>query len=110
VGFYKRLDRGIGYFRTPQDIAELRPVFPEDLFRGLPGIRVLAGASIVTMARGKRCPLTVAVDGTVLVSKWSEMVHVSDIHAIEVYTRPTGLPSWLAGSVSECGAVVIWTK
>lgn len=116
VGFYRRLERGIGYFRTPPDLAELRPIFPADLFHGLPGIRVLADGNVVTTAFGRSCPLTIALDRTILArdatgnSNWSEMVHVNDVHAVEVYTRPTGLPPWLAGSVSGCGAIVIWTK
>ncbi len=55
------------------------------------------------------CPLTIAVDG-IIVEGWTELLHPTDILALEVYPRPAGLPPWLAGSRSPCGAVVIWTK
>jgi hypothetical protein len=55
------------------------------------------------------CPLAVAVDG-LIVSNWTEVVHVNDIEAVEVYPSPAGLPAWMFGTRGRCGAVLIWTK
>jgi hypothetical protein len=112
VGFYQRSTRGFGYFLKPDDIQQLRPLFPEDLFYGMAGIRAVRSSDSVTLVRwpfSKPCPLTVAVDGFI-VSGWTELVHVNDVLALEVYPRPAGLPPWLAGTASPCGAVVVWTK
>lgn len=118
VGFYDRRARGFGYFRTPDDIEALHPVFPSDLFWSMPGIRVLSNGRLVTSSFHQGCNLSVAVDGFVVQwggragdsSTWTQFLHVSDIEAIEVYPRPAGVPAWLSGSVSPCGALVIWTK
>ena len=118
VGFYNRLAKGFGYFRTPQDLEERRPVIPSDLFWGVSGVRMLRDGRVVSSTSPGRCALSVAVDGMVVQqggrgggsSSWTELVPVSDIEAVEIYAQPGGVPAWLAGSVSPCGALVIWTK
>lgn len=107
-GFYQRMVRGIGYFLRPEDLEEMKPLFPEDLFSGMPGVRVLANGKMRSVSSG--CDLTVAIDGVRVIDDWWQVVHVKDIEALEVYPRPAGVPFWLFGSGSPCGAVVIWTK
>lgn len=109
VGFYRRQANGFGYFLTPEDLEALHPVFLEDLFWRTAGVRMLHDGRVVTLRFYQPCSLSVAVDGLV-VSDWTDVVHVSDIEAIEVYPSPAGVPSWLFGPVSWCGAIVIWTK
>jgi hypothetical protein len=116
VGFYSRRAKGFGYFRTPEDLEDLQPVFPEQLFYGMSGVRMLSDGTVVSLSysslsSNSPCPLTVAVDGHLLQdASWTELVHVNDIEAIEVYPRPNGVPVWLSGTVSPCGAIVIWLK
>ena len=43
-------------------------------------------------------------------SFWQDLVSPHEVAAIEVYAGQGGLPYWVAGAVSPCGAVVIWTK
>jgi len=43
-------------------------------------------------------------------SFWQDLVSVHEIAAIEVYAGQGGLPDWVAGDVSPCGAVLFWTK
>jgi hypothetical protein len=43
-------------------------------------------------------------------SFWQDLVSVHEIAAIEVYAGQGGLPHWVAGDVSPCGAVLFWTK
>ncbi len=125
VGFYKRQAKGFGKFRTPEDLEALHPIYPEDLFYGMSGVRVQSRGRVMGSAY-RLCALSVTVDGLLvqrggfLRSKavpsltddpsWTDLWHVKDIEAIEVYPRPGGVPVWLSGTVSPCGALLIWTK
>lgn len=109
MGFYRRQARGFGYFLTPDDLEALHPVFLEDLFWNMPGVRMRRDGRVETQRFYRPCSLSVAVDALV-VSNWTAVVHVGDIEAIEVYPSPAGVPAWLFGPVSPCGAVVIWTR
>ncbi len=119
VGFYKRQAKGFGQFRTPEDLEALHPIFPEDLFHGMSGVRVQSNGWV--LGSGYRpCALSVTVDGMLVqrggspgsktAPSWTDLWHVNDIEAIEVYPRPGGVPAWLSGTVSPCGAILIWTK
>ena len=115
VGFYKRQAKGFGQFRTPEDIEALHPIYHADLFYGMSGVRVLSNGSVLGSGF---CPLSVVVDG-LLVQRggtppsktdpsWTDLMHVNDIEAIEVYPHPGGVPVWTRSS--PCGAILIWTK
>lgn len=43
-------------------------------------------------------------------SHWQDLVTVQDIAAMEVFPGQGGLPAWVAGDVSPCGAILFWTK
>ena len=43
-------------------------------------------------------------------SAWQTLVNVTEVAAIEVYPGQAGLPSWVGGLRSPCGAILIWTK
>jgi hypothetical protein len=45
-----------------------------------------------------------------LQSGWKDHISVLDVAAIEVFPGAGGLPAFVSGSVSPCGAVLIWTK
>ena len=116
AGFYKRLATGFGYFRTPEQLDSLRPVFHAEVFAGMGGVRVGPDGRLQLRSFHKRCYLTVAIDGVIvergdpLEQSWIEIVHVNDIEAIEVFPGPVGVPVWLSRSVGNCGAVLVWTK
>lgn len=44
------------------------------------------------------------------VGKWSDLVHPDDLEAVEVYPGGAGMPVQVAGQISPCGAVLIWTR
>ena len=124
VGFYERQRKGFGHFLAPEDIEARRPTFPTDLFWGMSGVRVIRRNSydwdlIMPSAQGSlggsRCHPSVSIDGMVVQAGgrddgWQDLFHVNDIEAIEVYPRGAGLPGWMAGQVSPCGAILLWTK
>ncbi len=41
---------------------------------------------------------------------WQDIVNVVEVAAIEVFAGGAGLPDWVAGTLSPCGAILIWTK
>jgi hypothetical protein len=45
-----------------------------------------------------------------LQSGWKDHLSILDVAAIEVFPGAGGLPDFVSGSVSPCGAVLIWTK
>lgn len=130
VGFYDRLDAGIGFFLTREQIEEQRADRLIDLFRSFRGgqvVSVSSGAgqyeivmrgSTSMLIRGGTCYPTVAVDGGVVrrggpgaeVGTWDRVVHPDEVEAIEIYSGGAGLPAFVAGNTSPCGAIVIWTR
>jgi len=129
VGFFRRHERGIGQFLTPEDLAAMHLHFLRDLFWGMAGIRVRTGrtgevsvfkslGSLMTGMQGEACRLSVSVDGQGVEGggdyqfgsgPWTDVVHVNDIEAVEVYSSPAGVPGW-AARYSPCGAILIWTR
>lgn len=107
VGFYKRQASAWGFFQTPEDLEARHLILHEDLFSGMGGIRVRSRGRVITPSE---CELTIFLDGVVLTeTAWTDLVHVNDIEAIEVYPRLGGIPVW-ARRDSPCGAVIIWLK
>ena len=43
-------------------------------------------------------------------SFWQDLISIPEIAAVEVYPGQGGLPNWVSGDVSPCGAVLFWTK
>ncbi|MGH7699611.1 MAG: carboxypeptidase-like regulatory domain-containing protein, partial [Gemmatimonadales bacterium] len=115
-GFYKRVTNGFGYFRTPEQLDSLRPVYHAELFAGMGGVWTGPDGRVRSRSSHKKCYLTVAIDGVIVErggpseQPWTNVVHVGDIEAIEVFPGPVGVPVWLSRSVSECGAILVWTK
>jgi hypothetical protein len=129
VGFYRRQERGIGQFLAPEDLAGMHLHFLRDLFWGMGGIRVRTGrtgevtvfkslGALMTGMQGGPCRLSVSVDGQVVEGggnykigsgPWTDVVHVNDIEAVEVYSGAAGVPGW-ASRYSPCGAILIWTR
>ncbi|MBW3535005.1 MAG: carboxypeptidase regulatory-like domain-containing protein [Gemmatimonadetes bacterium] len=121
-GFVRRLQRGLGEFITPHDIEESAAISTEDLFAGLPGLRVGAVYSVprrapppgippesyprpdigetvqVRSSNGGWCVPTVYLDGSRvhyepdLGSTLSNMADIGAVDAIEVYRRTAEIP------------------
>lgn len=129
VGFYRRQERGIGQFLTPEDLAGKHLHFLRDLFWGMGGIRVRTSrtgevtvfkslGALMTGMQGGACRLSVSIDGQgvegggnhkIGAGPWTDVVHVNDIEAVEVYNSSAGVPGW-ASRYSPCGAIIIWTR
>jgi hypothetical protein len=124
AGFNERMVTGFGHFITPEEIQARNPRFMADLFRNVPGIRLIGGGSLSGTAieftnasiRGATCSPQVYVDG-VLVNvdpdfggSLEGVVDISQIAAVEVYTRASNVPLQWGGTNMGCGILLIWTR
>ncbi len=116
-GFYRRMQRGVGSFLSPADIAERTELQTIDLLQGLPGVRMtlnpLEGARV--QLRGSRgyCVPDLMVDGVRATwegtsARLDDLVPKEMIYAVEVHRGVSGMPIEF-GSFNSCGLVVIWT-
>ncbi len=133
VGFYQRRAMGFGHFLTEEQIEAKVPIRTTDLLRNMPGVRVLidrwTGEEYDVMMRGAEamfirggCMPSIVVDGYVVRAggitprgmgtppSLNGTVRATEIEALEVYNGPAGVPVGASGSVSPCGAVVVWRK
>ncbi len=121
VGFYDREEMGAGQIRTPEDLKRRPPQDVTDLLRGMNGVRVVRPQGTFTIdvlsnRRSAACRPSVSLDnriiqrGGVESTGWHENFDVREIAAMEVYAGQAGLPEHVAGPVSPCGAIVLWTK
>jgi hypothetical protein len=120
AGFYSRRDRGNGHFYTREEIEKRNPAMTTDLFRTIPGARVMngpGGFQRFIRFRGNRAgcaPLT-WLDGSPLGAGEFDLDAISprSIEAMEIYAGPATVPSQFVsvrGVASACGVIVIWTR
>lgn len=125
-GFYRRQRMGFGHYITRDEIAASAAFTLTDLLRRHPGVQVIAvdGETDVLLRSGRTmslrgiCLPSVAIDGNVIRSGGVNAVaglttlvpSVLNIEAIEIYNGQGGLPGWASGTVSPCGALLIWMK
>lgn len=116
-GFLERKKRGFGYFMDEDAIERRNPMFFSDLFRMMPGVRVIPGSFGGTvLMRGfgiqSWCQPTVFLDGMRMANVAGfgieSFVNSMDVRALEVYPRSAGLPAQFT-TMDQCGAIVIWT-
>ena len=113
-GFLERQERGIGYFVTRDDIEASAALRVSDLFRRIPGARVVRGSrggieSARVLLRGG-CAPRVVIDGMMLSGPVAidDLVATTQVEAVEVY-HGSNVPIRYAGR-SSCGVVMVWTR
>jgi hypothetical protein len=81
------------------------------MLRMMNGIQVQCPAVGPCRVTGTTSCLSLFVDGvwqrSILLD---ERVSPSNVYAVEVYPRRSALPQEFADPVSQCGAIVVWTK
>ncbi len=136
-GFYARKRRGWGIQLDREAIEAKVPVQVTDIFRNLPGVRVVGlgrnrytiemvgqppripsrsinpeGRTGDALAPVRGCPISYWVDGIPYRpdERGINEFLVSGIEAVEVYRRASETPAEFLDSRSRCGVIVIWTK
>jgi hypothetical protein len=121
AGFNERMVTGFGHFITPEEIERRNPRYMADLFRGAPGVRLIGGGSLggtqieytIGSVRGPTCSPPIYVDGILVNPEFGGLegvVDISQIAAVEVYTRASSVPLQWGGSNAGCGILLIWTR
>ena len=118
VGFYERVQRGLGKFITPGNIEKSPAITTAELFFGIPGVQVApttTGDQIVMTGTRGLCPPTTYVDGVPIVGAAIESIMpLTSVYAIEVYRRGTEIPiefsAVRSGPTGSCGVIVMWSR
>jgi hypothetical protein len=110
--FYEHRERAqFGYFLDLDEITKRRPLFPSDLLRTLPGVRLLRSAGLGSQVRVRGCRPLLWINGQrVLDGEFDDTVSSEDIAALEVYTSFAGIPAQYVDRETHCGAIVVWTR
>lgn len=117
VGFKQREKAGFGYFLTDEDISRRASSLLTDVFRTIPGLRVVPSGMdyVVQSARSATngC-VTYFVDGArweaVFPGDVDRLVPAWEIAALEVYNGSSAPAEFQAPGMSSCSSIVIWTK
>jgi outer membrane cobalamin receptor len=112
TGYYRREEAGVGHFVDLAEIQARQPLEVSDLFRSVPGARIIPGrfgsGGDVRLRGG--CSPQLVVDGVALVTpaRIDGLFRPGDLEAIEVYHGPTA-PIEYNGR-STCGTIMVWTR
>jgi hypothetical protein len=127
VGFEQRMEAGVGYFMTYDQIVKKEPHQFSDLFQDVPGLVVLSppnpkqfGAAVTGRRGGPKCvsyvidgnaqPMLIehnAFGGAIGPESPDHLFDVDDLGAIEIY-QPSERPAQFGSD--WCDLVVIWTR
>lgn len=118
AGFYSRKDRGGGHFITREEIDRRNPGTLTDMFRMIPGARIVTGRGIIPNQirfRGERCAPLTWLDGAPLTAGEFDLDALSprSIEAMEIYAGSGTIPAQFHVSssiTSQCGTIVIWSR
>lgn len=101
-----------GRFFLQHEIRRLGPTNPSDLFRSVPGVVLSTASSAGNVLRIRGCQPMVWIDGQrVPGAELDEVIHPSEIAAIEFYPSNAGIPAqYLERGNRLCGSVLVWTR
>jgi Carboxypeptidase regulatory-like domain/TonB-dependent Receptor Plug Domain len=111
-GFYQRKAQGFrGVFMDRTAIEDKDPLYVGDLFRNIPGVKVMDGQiqmsqSVTLRDGGRGCEPALWLDGIRSGLRNYDYIRPDHIEGIEVYTGG-GAP---AKYNDLCGTIVIWTR
>jgi hypothetical protein len=108
---HKQQRGSFGRFIEQREIQRLGPTNPSDLFRSVPGIVIRTGSGGNTL-RIRGCQPMVWVDGQrVPGAELDEVIHPSEIAAIEFYPSNAGIPAQYQERENRlCGLILVWTR
>ena len=109
AAFERRRRAGWGHVLTPADIERRHPLRLTDLFRTIPGVRVVPSGAFGNMILLRGCPPTVFLNGVRLgegaAGDLDLLASTTEITAVEVYTASMRPAEFWGNS---CGSVVLW--
>ena len=111
-GFYERRQRTAGYFLSREDIRNRAAMRVSDLFRTIPGARVIQGAfgrgDIIRLRGG--CLPVIVLDGIAMGSglRIDELFTIAGLEGIEVHHSATAPPQY--AGMTTCGVIMLWSR
>lgn len=115
--FYDRMERGFGYFLTPEDVERRDARSTSDLLRGVPGVSVGANDIYGAQVRITRRSVSshcrqprVYLDGQVAEDFRIDDLPAEDVLAVEVYRGASETPPLFKFRGATCGTLVFWTR
>jgi TonB family protein len=115
-GFYDRRSRGFGHFITRADLERVHPLQLTDMFRRVPGVRIVSTNTIqnAVRMRGEMCPPLVWIDGAPAAAAEFDLDAITpeSVEGIEVYNGLSAVPIQFMPpfDVKACGVVVVWSR
>jgi hypothetical protein len=98
-------------FFDKADIESKWVALPSEILRGLPGVVLSRSGRIGQIVRIRGCRPNLFVDGMrAQGAEVDELVSVSDIGAMEVYSSIAGVPPQYMNRENPCGAILFWTR
>lgn len=117
AGFYDRRNHGFGHFFTRAEIEDSHVSRLSDLFRRVPGARMVSTDVIQNAVRFRGaldCPPLLWLDGTPAASSEYDLDTMDplSIEGIEIYSGPSEVPVQYRPplDVQACGVIVVWTR
>jgi len=114
AGFYTRKDRGFGRFVTREEIDRRHPNSLSTMLAGtgivMRCIRTQIHCMPVRLTSGRRCAVSVFLDGLRVEDYNIDMIPPEDVLGVEVYRQGSDTPAEFSRYSADCGALVIWTK
>ncbi|MGH7457758.1 MAG: carboxypeptidase regulatory-like domain-containing protein [Longimicrobiaceae bacterium] len=111
--FFRRRERGFGYFLTHDQIRDIDPMQVSDLLRRVPGVRLRCGVGGCRpeMGRlgGRYCPIQYYLDGIPAYGLRVDNLSARDLEGVEVYAGASVVPPEFNRGTANCGVIVIWT-
>jgi TonB-dependent Receptor Plug Domain. len=113
--FDDRAASGRGQYITEEEIARRQPFETSDLFKLVPGVKVIGFGSDakIAAARGRatlgntECPLDIFIDGVRAQMTDLNTLPPEALHGAEIYTVASAPAKYRVGA---CGALFLWTK
>lgn len=120
VGFLTRKQKGIGWYLTPEQIADKNPQQMSDLMRMTSGMKVLSAGlghylmSTSSAGSSKDGCINIFIDRARFEQYQpgdaDDAIPVADLGAIEFYKEPSSVPTEFTIGGKACATLVVWTK
>jgi len=109
---HRKQNRGTAKFYDQEEIRKRGAMYPSDLFRTVPGVRVQTSMIRGNEIRIRGCQPIVWIDGQRVPGvELDEVTTTGDIAGIEFYPSMAGTPAkYSERSARPCGTLLVWTK
>ncbi len=107
----RRRTNVFGRFFDKADIDSKWVSLPSEILRGLPSVTLQRSGRIGYVVRIRGCRPNLFLDGMrAQGAEADELISVSDIGAMEVYSSMAGVPPQYTDRTNPCGAILFWTR